>query len=89
MIKKTIRKIAAYLAFATVLLYIITGFGITQYRIVGALTFGLLGKALSTKIHSYLIYPLLIFLILHLSSSCDMFKWLRKQKKPKKTGKKG
>lgn len=87
MTRKLIRKIAAYLALAVVLLYIITGYGITQYHIVESLTFGLLGKALSTKIHFFLIYPFLIFLLVHLYCSCDLLKWLKKPKNQKKNGK--
>ncbi len=47
-------------------MYIITGLGISYYRIIEALTFGLLTKALSFKIHSYLLIPFLILLALHI-----------------------
>jgi thiosulfate reductase cytochrome b subunit len=76
-----VRKTAAYLSIATVILYIITGFGITQYRIVEKLTFGLLSKSLSFKLHLWLIYPLIIFLLVHLCFSCDLFKGLRKNER--------
>lgn len=72
--KEAIRKTAAYLSFAVVVLYIVTGYGITQYRVVEKLSFGLLNKAVSFKIHSYLIIPLLVFLGLHLFFSCNLFK---------------
>jgi cytochrome b561 len=49
-----------------VIIYLITGFGITEYRIVEPLTFGLLTKSLAQKIHISLAIPFLILLILHL-----------------------
>ena len=87
--KNQIRKTTAYLALITIILYIITGYGITQYRIVEKITFGLLHKSLSFKIHSWLIYPLIIFLLVHLYFSCDLFSWLRKNGKNKNLNKNG
>lgn len=48
------------------LAYIVTGLGILYFRIVEPLTFGLLTKALASKIHYYLLIPFLIVLILHI-----------------------
>ena len=72
--KEIIRKTAAYLSLLAVMAFIITGYGITYYQIVEKLTFGLLNKALSFKIHSVLIWFLLLFLAVHLFFSCDMLK---------------
>jgi hypothetical protein len=49
-----------------VIMYLITGFGITEYRIVEPLTFGLLTKSLAQKIHINLEIPFIILLILHI-----------------------
>ncbi len=49
-----------------VIIYLITGFGITEYRIVEPLTFGLLTKSLAQKIHISLEIPFIILLILHI-----------------------
>ena len=49
-----------------VIIYLITGFGITEYRIVEPLTFGLLTKSLALKIHINLEIPFIILLILHI-----------------------
>jgi len=49
-----------------VIIYLITGFGITEYRIVEPLTFGLLTKSLAQKIHINLEIPFIILLILHI-----------------------
>lgn len=76
--EKLIRKIAAYLALIILLLYIISGYGITQYQIVEKITLGILTKSLSFKIHSVLIIPLVILLGIHLYFSCDLFKKWRK-----------
>lgn len=76
--RQKIRKATAYLALLTVLLYILTGYGITQYQIIEKLTFGILSKAWSFKIHMWLIWPLIIFLLVHLYFTCDLLRWLRK-----------
>ena len=49
-----------------ILIYIISGLGILYFKIIEPLTFGLLTKALSYKIHLYLLIPFLILLILHI-----------------------
>jgi cytochrome b subunit of formate dehydrogenase len=49
-----------------VIIYLITGFGITEYRVVEPLTFGLLTKSLAQKIHINLEIPFIILLILHI-----------------------
>ena len=53
------------------LLLIVTGLGITQYQIVGAATFGLLGKALSFQLHDILWIPFLVVLAAHMVLSCS------------------
>jgi hypothetical protein len=78
--KLMVRRTTAYLALSTVVAYIITGYGITQYQIVGRLTFGLLDKTISFKMHSYLIYPLIIFLIIHLYFALSI-RYLKKNEK--------
>ncbi len=48
------------------LAYGITGYGITQGRIVSMLTFGLLSQPVAFLVHDNLLIPFLIFLILHI-----------------------
>jgi len=55
-----------WLLTVVVIIYLITGFGITEYRIVEPLTFGLLTKSLAQKIHINLEIPFIILLILHI-----------------------
>ncbi len=49
-----------------IIVYLITGFGITEYRTVESLTFGLLTKSLAHKIHINLEIPFIILLVLHI-----------------------
>jgi cytochrome b subunit of formate dehydrogenase len=55
-----------WLLTVAVIIYLITGFGITEYRIVEPLTFGLLTKSLAHKIHINAEIPFIILLILHI-----------------------
>lgn len=54
-------------------IFLISGFGITEPGLVGLLTFGMLGKTLSYRIHTLLWGPFLIVLVLHLALSCRPF----------------
>jgi hypothetical protein len=55
-----------WLLTVVVIIYLITGFGITEYRIIESLTFGLLTKSLAHKIHMNLEIPFMILLVLHI-----------------------
>jgi cytochrome b subunit of formate dehydrogenase len=46
--------------------FLVTGFGISEFRIVERVTFGLLTKQLAFRIHSELWLPLVVLLVLHL-----------------------
>ena len=59
------KRLVQCLLLVVIILYIITGFGITEYRTVELLTFGSLTKSLSFKIHNNLIIPFIILLGLH------------------------
>ncbi len=59
------KKIIRWVLLIVILMYAITGFGITEFRTVEAVTFGLLTKPLSFKMHDYLIYPMAVLLFLH------------------------
>jgi hypothetical protein len=48
------------------IIYLITGFGITEFRIVESLTFGLLSKSLAHSIHINLEIPFITLLVLHI-----------------------
>jgi dolichol kinase len=63
---KLIKKVIPWLLLLVMVLYVITGLGITQFRTVETLTFGLLSKNLSFRLHDNLLIPFLILLILHI-----------------------
>jgi cytochrome b561 len=48
------------------LLYLVSGLGITQYRVVEPLTLGLLTKNLAFRIHDDLLIPFFALLCLHI-----------------------
>jgi dolichol kinase len=68
------KKAVHWLLVAVLLLYAITGLGITQYRIVEPATLGLLTKPVAFNIHDNLLVPLMVLLALHicqmLNNSC-------------------
>ena len=62
MIKRTIR----WLLFIFIVLYVVSGFGVTEFRTVEAITFGLLTKNLSFTIHNNIWIPFVILLGTHI-----------------------
>jgi len=63
---RLLRKVIPWLLLAVLALYIITGFGITEFRTVEAITFGLLSKNLSFRIHDALAVPFIVLLVVHI-----------------------
>jgi hypothetical protein len=61
-LRTTIRVLLLFLIIA----YGISGFGITQFRTVEMLSFGLISKALAFQLHDSLFIPFIIFLLLHI-----------------------
>lgn len=62
---KIIETLAHVLLLIVIILLVITGYGVTDYHIIEAITFGTLSKALSYQVHTNLIVPLIILLALH------------------------
>jgi len=54
-----------WLLTAVVILFLATGFGISEFRTVERLTLGLLTKQLAFRIHSELWLPLVVLLVMH------------------------
>jgi len=65
-VQDLVKKIIHWLLLVVTILFLITGFGITEFRVVEALTFGWLTKSLALKMHDSLWIPFIILLILHL-----------------------
>jgi len=64
--EKPAKQLVHWSLLAVLVLYVLTGFGITAYRVVESVTFGLLGKAMAFKIHDNLIIPLVVLIGLHI-----------------------
>ena len=60
-----IRKIVQWLLLAVTVLFLITGFGITEFRVVETITFGWLTKSWALKLHDNLWIPFVVLLVLH------------------------
>jgi thiosulfate reductase cytochrome b subunit len=54
-----------WLLMAVVILFLATGFGISEFRTVERLTLGLLTKQLAFRIHFELWLPLVVLLVMH------------------------
>ena len=61
-----VKKVINWSLFALTVVYCLTGLGITQYRIVEALTLGILSKNLSFRLHENLLVPFLVLIGLHI-----------------------
>ena len=61
-----VKRTVHWLLLVVAIVFLITGFGITEFRTVETLTFGLLTKSLALKIHDILWIPFVILLILHI-----------------------
>ena len=72
-----IRKIIQWLLLAVTVLFLITGFGISEFRVVETVTFGWLSKSWAFRLHDNLWIPFVILLVLHL---CLPFVFKRKAK---------
>ncbi len=62
----SLQRIVHWLLFIVAGVLVLTGFGITNYQLVTAATFGFLGKDLSFQIHINLWPLFLILLVLHM-----------------------
>ena len=56
-----------WLLLAAILLYLVSGLGISEYRTVEHLTFGLMTKPTAFRLHDALLAPFIALLILHVS----------------------
>jgi hypothetical protein len=56
-----------WLLLAAVLLYLVTGLGISEFRTVEDLTFGLLTKDIAFRLHDALLAPFIALLVLHVT----------------------
>lgn len=64
--RQLVKRTIHWLLTVVVIIYLLTGFGITEYRILEPLTFGLLTKSLAHRIHINLEIPFIILLVVHI-----------------------
>ena len=62
-----VKRIVHWSLLVAIILYLVTGLGITEYNTVELLTFGLLNKNISFTIHDALLVPFVILLALHVT----------------------
>ena len=63
---KLLKSVIKWLLLVVAVIYLITGFGITEFRIVETLTLGLLTKSWAFRIHDILWIPFVILLVFHI-----------------------
>jgi thiosulfate reductase cytochrome b subunit len=64
--QKTLKAVVHWSLLAFTVLYLVSGLGITQYRIIEAITLGLLTKNLAFRIHDVLLIPFIALLCVHI-----------------------
>ena len=77
---RTVTRLVHWLLLVFALLTVVSGLGITEFRIVEALTFGIFGKAVAFKLHLWVWIPFLVLLLAHvlLTARPD---WLRRRRR--------
>jgi cytochrome b subunit of formate dehydrogenase len=68
MVQRLFERIIQWALLIVTFIYILTGLGITYFRIIEAATFGLLSKNLSFAIHDNLLIPFIVLLVLHITA---------------------
>lgn len=79
---KTTKILIHVLLTIVLILFIISGYGITNYHIIETITFGAISKPTAYQIHINLIIPLIILLALHIFLSLQK-KYTKKFNKKK------
>ena len=64
--RRTLEKATHRLLTVAIILYVVSGYGITEFRVVERITFGLFSKPLAFRMHSILTVPFLVLLGLHI-----------------------
>ena len=67
MVQYLFERVIQWALLGITIIYVLTGLGITQFRIIEPATFGLLSKNLSFAIHDNLLIPFIILLVLHIA----------------------
>jgi cytochrome b subunit of formate dehydrogenase len=70
--RKLLRNLVHWVLVVYLIVYVVTGLGIIEWRTVEPLTFGMLGKALAQQIHDNMHIPFIILLVIHVYVSLIM-----------------
>ncbi|HVP99955.1 MAG TPA: hypothetical protein VMT57_00395 [Candidatus Thermoplasmatota archaeon] len=62
-----LRRIVHWLVTILIGLYIFTGLGITNFQVIEAVTFGQVSKLGAYQVHTFLLYPFIVVLGLHIA----------------------
>lgn len=63
--RKIIKKMLHWIMVAYILIYMVTGFGITNFQTVEPLTLGVMGKATAMQLHNNMEIPFLALIAVH------------------------
>jgi cytochrome b subunit of formate dehydrogenase len=69
---KRISRISAWLLLASVVVLLVSGWGITQTEIIYKFSFGLIDRRLADSIHRATILPLAFFFLLHVLTNIKL-----------------
>jgi cytochrome b561 len=61
-----VRRTIHWLLLAVTILFLITGFGISEFRVVETITLGWLTKSWALRLHDNLWIPFVVLLVLHI-----------------------
>ena len=80
--RRLFRKIVHWLLLIAAIVLLISGFGITYFRVVETVTFGIMTKPVAFKVHTITWIPFLILLGFHvvLTSGSKWFSFTRKDR---------
>ncbi len=81
---RAIGRVCGWLTMTLALVTLLTGYGITQFRIVDSSTFGILNKAVAQRLHGYTDLPFLGLMLAHVGIAL----WWRLSSSNPKEGKK-
>ncbi len=65
-VSNLIKRTVHWLLLVVTVLFLITGFGISQFRVVETITLGWLTKSWALRLHDNLWIPFVVLLVLHL-----------------------
>ncbi|MBT3582846.1 hypothetical protein HN777_00035 [Candidatus Woesearchaeota archaeon] len=82
LLSRRVRTLVHTLLMIVTALFLISGFGITNYQIITPLTLGLLSKSRAFWLHSWLKWPFVTLLALHLYITMNhkIRNWLQRAK---------